>query len=113
MCIRDSVEEYYRYHMRKILKKRSRLAPVRLETRNAISEEFSKYLCAKLKITRQQVLKSSTPLDMSYVFSLAEKFSAAVRHSITYEPFTPQPLPGLTQKDSMIRQILKKDILLS
>ena len=107
------VEEDYRYHMRKILKKRSRLAPVRLETRNAISEEFSEYLCAKLKITRQQVLKSSTPLDMSYVFSLSEKFSAAVRNSITYEPFTPQPLPGLTQKDSMIRQILKKDILLS
>ena len=58
MCIRDSDEDY-REHMKRILKKRSRLAPVRLESERKLSKTVSDFLLEKLKLKPHQVFTTS------------------------------------------------------
>lgn len=107
------VEEDYRHHMRKILKKRARLAPVRLELQGSVDADFVAYLRGKLNITKEQVFKSAAPLDMSYVYSLNEKFPISTERAVTYAPYTPQVSKSVRKGESMIRQIMRRDILLS
>lgn len=106
------VEDDYRLHMKKLLKKRARLAPVRLEVLGDICPDLLKFLCEKLKLKPEQVFHSKCPLKMSYVFSLLEKFSLPNQRQLTYPPFQPQYPASVVKSEPMIRQILRQDILL-
>lgn len=64
------VDEDYRQHMRKIVKKRNRLAPVRLEVQGSRDEKGIDSLCRRLSLSREQVFFSKAPLRMGYVFAL-------------------------------------------
>ena len=64
------VDEDYRQHMRKIVKKRNRLAPVRLEVQGSRDEKGLDSLCRRLNLSREQVFFSKAPLRMGYVFAL-------------------------------------------
>ena len=46
-------------------------------------------------------------------FSVAEKVPEHMRRTLIYEPFVPQKSAMVDEETSMIRQIRKKDILLS
>ena len=59
--------------MKKMLKKRARLAPVRLEVRQAIDEGMQAYLCDRLHLQPNQVFVSQCPLKMDYVYALESK----------------------------------------
>ena len=61
--------EDFRAHMLKVLKKRSRLAPVRLEVQGSPSDELLDYLCPRLELTRDYVFVSKAPLSMGYVYA--------------------------------------------
>ena len=102
----------YRHLMKKILKKRKRLAPVRLEVQHKISPSLLQYLCHQLHLKREQVYISSAPLIMSYVFTLQEKLSPASARALSYPRFEPQPSPAVQKNERMIDQVLKKDLLL-
>ena len=67
-------DEDYRGYMKKILKKRTRLAPIRLELYKYSDSILTEFLCDQLNIQDSQVLISNTPLDMSYVFKLYETY---------------------------------------
>jgi len=105
-------DDDYRHHMKKILKKRNRLAPVRLEIQNEATALLLDYLCQRLNITKDQVYKSKAPLCMSYVFTLHEKFPLAEIRKISYPTFEAQPPATITKKESMISQVQRKDLLL-
>ena len=78
------VGEDFRAHMQKVLKKRARLAPVRLEIQGEASAELQQFLCQRLNLTAEQVFRSKSPLIMGYVYSLEGKLpeeSAAARYS--------------------------------
>ena len=51
------VGEDFRAHMQKVLKKRARLAPVRLEIQGEASAELQQFLCQRLNLTAEQVLE--------------------------------------------------------
>ena len=55
------VNDDYRQHMRKVLKKRSRLAPVRLEIQGEASEAMTAALCRRLELSKDQVFRSKSP----------------------------------------------------
>ena len=55
------VNDDYRQHMRKVLKKRSRLAPVRLEIQGAASDALVEYLCQRLELTPPRSSALSLP----------------------------------------------------
>ncbi|WP_019240991.1 MULTISPECIES: polyphosphate kinase 1 [Bacillus] len=105
-------DDDYRHHMKKILKKRKRLAPVRLEIQNDANPKLIEYLCDRLNIKKEQVYKSKAPLCMSYVFSLQDKFSVSQERELSYPVFEPQPPACVSKNESMIIQVRKKDLLM-
>lgn len=106
------LEEDFRLRMKKVIKKRARLAPVRLETSDKLEGEFLNYLCTRLDLKKEQVFHSAAPLDLSYVYGLEGKFTATSKRVLTYLPFKPQYPAEVEEKESMFRQIMKQDILL-
>lgn len=103
----------YRDLVKKILKKRSRLAPIRLQFYKSDSEELVDFLTLKLGIQKKQVMLSNSPLDMSYVFDLIdyiEENKPKLFKKLSYKPFTPLNPPTL-KEGSIISQIIKHDFL--
>ncbi len=105
-------DDDYRHHMKKILNKRKRLAPVRLEIQNEATAELLDYLCTRLNITKEQVYKSKAPLSLGYVFTLHEKLPLNKIREISYPTFDPQVPTAISKKESIISQAHKKDLLL-
>lgn len=106
-------DDDYRLHMRKILKKRKRLAPVRLESQGEIDPTLCDYLCTHLDLTQSQVFTLTSPIDLSYVFSLEEVLPERSKPELLYTPFTPQYPANLNAAKSMIEQVKRHDVLLS
>ena len=63
--IYESTDDY-RTHMKKIIKMRARLKPVRLEIEGNRHKEIKKYLSERLNISEQDIFKSQAPLDLKY-----------------------------------------------
>lgn len=109
----DEVGEDYREHMKRILKKRGRLAPVRLESERALSSTIRPLLLEKLELEEHQTFVTSVPLDLSYTFGLAGRVSAKKRAELTPPPFTPQWPASLERTRSVIDQVTEHEVLLS
>ena len=106
------VGEDFRAHMQKVLKKRARLAPVRLEIQGEASAELQQFLCQRLNLTAEQVFRSKSPLIMGYVYSLEGKLPEESAAALCYPPYTPQWPAGLVKGEKLIPQILRRDMLL-
>ena len=106
------VGEDFRAHMQKVLKKRARLAPVRLEIQGEASAELQQFLCQRLNLTAEQVFRSKSPLIMGYVYSLEGKLPEESAAALCYPPYTPQWPAGLVKGEKLIPQILRRDTLL-
>ena len=109
----DENDEDYREHMKRILKKRSRLAPVRLESERPLSPTLSKLLLKRLNLKAHQAYVTKVPLDMSYSFGLAGRLDEAKRAALTNAPFTPQWPGCLDRNRRIIDQVTEKEVLLS
>lgn len=107
-------DEDYRQYMKKILKRRLRLSPVRLELYRNTDQQAVDYLCRQLKISPSQVfLSRRSPLDLSFVFGLIDSLPNEIRIPLSYHPLVSQTTSQLDPSQSLIDQILKKDVLLS
>ena len=105
-------DEDFRHHMKKLLKKRSRLAPVRMEYYREIDQRLEAYLAEKLGLRKKQIFSSKAPLEMSYVFGLLDMLPKNMVPSVTYEPFEPQRPAWMVKGESMIHRVMREDILL-
>lgn len=65
--------EDYREHMKRILKKRSRLAPVRLESERPLSRTVKGLLLEKLGLAEHQLFVTRVPLNMGYTWGLGSR----------------------------------------
>ena len=106
------VGEDFRAHMLKVLKKRARLAPVRLEVQGGPSDELLDYLCPRLGLGREFVFTSKAPLAMGYVYALEGRLPPESAAALCYPPHTPRWPASLYQNERMIPQILRRDALL-
>ena len=107
------VDEDYRQHMRKIVKKRNRLAPVRLEIQGGTRDEKAiEFLCSRLNLSRQQVFFTKSPIRMNYVFSLEGLLPPESKTALCYPPFTPRFPAFLRQEEKILPQVLRRDALL-
>ncbi len=107
------IEQDFRKKMKKVLRQRTRMAPVRLELSCPISDPFSKYLQDRLHIRQDQIFITRAPLRLEYVFSLASKLPPGKQAAMVYPPHRPRLTAGLSLNTSIIRQVQKKDRLLS
>ena len=105
--------EDFRKKMKKALRQRTRLAPVRLELSERIGGSFLDYLKDRLPVMDEQIYFTSAPLRLDYAFSLAGKLPDDKRRSLTYPEFRPCRTAGLRSGESMIKQISRADRLLS
>ncbi len=99
----------YRQHMKKLIKNRSKLSPVRIEMQKKMNKDFNKYFMEKLNLKKEQFFISETPLDVTYCFTLENLISENLKEKLTYTPFVPVQI---VKTESMIEEVFKKDILL-
>jgi len=107
-------DEDYRGYMKKILKKRTRLAPIRLEFYKYTNPKLTKFLSDQLNIEKNQVEISNTPLDMSYVYELYDHIkdvNQLIFHKLSFNPYYPK-IPQTFKEGKLISQLKKRDILL-
>ena len=105
-------EEDYRQHMKKVLKKRLRLQPVRLELKGKLDGKLVSFMVGELGLPQNKVTQTSIPLDLGYVYSLEGKIPAHARASLLFDPFEPQASPMVDEGVPMREQVLDHDILL-
>ena len=105
-------DDDYREYMKHILKKRNRLAPIRLEVYKEIDQDSMKYLCDHLNLKQEQVFISKCPLELSHIFKMIDLAPTIDKTPLLYKPFNPQQNPLLNLEKPCIPQILDHDILL-
>ena len=108
----------YREYVKLVIKRREKLAPIRLELYyNSVrkSEKIQKHLEDKLKLGKAQCFVSQTPLDMGYVFALEDKIlpDYGMRQSLFYTPLVPQYRRDFNPLKPLTAEIEKRDMLLS
>lgn len=109
----DEYDEDFRSHMKRILKKRSRLAPVRLESERPLSDVTERFLAKRLGLKRSQIYAVGLPLDMGYAFGLPSMVGPKLAESFVDEPASPQWPADLIRGKSIMEQVKEKDVLLS
>ena len=101
----------YREFMADLIKKRKKLAPVRIELSRKLSEGSVKVVCEHLAIKSQYVFRSQAPLDLSFVFQIEDALRKIPE--LFYERRTPRKSPAFTGDRPILDQIKEKDKLLS
>ena len=101
----------YREFMADLIKKRKKLAPVRIELSRKLSEGSVKLICEHLAIKSQYVFHSQAPLDLSFVFQIEDALRKIPE--LFYERRTPRKSPVFTGDRPILDQIKEKDKLLS
>ncbi len=104
----------YRQYMSKMLKKRRRLLPVRLEIQGSLSDSSLDFLCSKLKLDPSQVFYSQAPLDLSFYSRLDTPLPDVQRQALSMPPCAPKNSPCFGGSETMTVQLERqKHILLS
>lgn len=115
----DAEEAYYdedidyREFMKMLIKKRSKLRPVRVEFSEDVPKELKAALRKRLKLTASQMFIVKSPLSFEFIAPLEEKLHATHRDSFFYPQLTPQVTPYAEPNTSIMRQILDHDIFIS
>ena len=99
----------YREFMADLIKKRKKLAPVRIELSRKLSEGSVKLICEHLATKSQ--FRSQAPLDLSFVFQIEDALRKIPE--LFYERRTPRKSPAFTGDRPILDQIKEKDKLLS
>ncbi len=106
------IDEDFRQHMRKIIKKRSRLAPVRLEVQGDKGDKMIPFLCEKLELAPEQVFHSRVPLSLQYVYQLEGLLPPESKTALCYPPYAPRFPACLDPREPILPQVLRRDALL-
>lgn len=102
----DESDEDFRAKMAKLLKKRDRLAPVRLEM-EGFETELAMMLAKRLYLKSRQIFYSRCPLKTAYVFQFT-----GFENELYYPEFVPRYPDYLLQDVPMWEQVRQRDILL-
>jgi polyphosphate kinase len=97
-----------------LVKKRTRLEPIRLDMIRNDSKEIRKMLVKHLNLSDDQVFFNEMPVLLNFVGDLGEALAQDTRYrNLFFVPLKPQPAAGFDQSPPLIPQIQKKDLLLS
>ena len=101
----------FRDIMTKLVKKRKKLHPVRIEFQGNPDGETVSILSKILDVNESFVFKQNMPLTLGFM-SVLEKYLEK-QSELFFKPLTPQLSPAVLRNVSLIDQIKHKDILLS
>ena len=106
-------EEDYRQHMKKVLKLRQRLQPVRLEIEGKLGKALEGLIAEELALEPRRIFRVSRPLDLGYVYSLEAHIPGPEHAACVFAPFEPQPSPMVDPARPMREQVMDHDVLLT
>ena len=101
----------YREFMVEVIKKRKRLAPVRLELSRELDGDIVDTLCDYLGVNKKYVFRGECPLDLSFVFQIQDMLRNIPE--LFYEKRVPQKSAQFQGEMPILQQIEEKDKLLS
>lgn len=101
----------YRDVMEHLIKKRNKLAPVRVELSRNINDMAKEELSNYLEIGTGHFINVDTPLDMSFVFQIQNYLSE--KPKLFYRIRSPRNSASIDLKSRIMPQIEQKDVLLS
>ena len=100
----------YREIMTDLLKRRRKLAAVRLQVTPTAPQEIVRILCEKLELTHKRVFAQKSPLDLSFFYKLTSRMEADGHPELFY----PAARPMLPPPDyDLAAEVEKHDVLLS
>ena len=101
----------YRDFIVELIKKRKKLAPVRMELSKEMDGEIIDLLCGYLDLDPEYVFYNYTPLDLSFIFTIQDILRRET--DLFFDKRVPQRSPQFNEDESIMDQIAKKDKLLS
>lgn len=101
----------YREFMSGLMKKRRRLAPIRLEMSRDLDKCIVKLLCKHLETEEYAVFKNNTPLDLSYLFMLQNTLRG--NSALFYPHRSPRQPASMQRQIPVLDQVRESDKLLS
>lgn len=100
----------YRDFMAELIKRRKKLAPVRLELTREMDGEIVDVLCDYLELDSDYVFQVQAPLDLSFVFEIQDTLRKTPE--LFYEKRVPQKSSQFRDGEPVFPQIREKDKLL-
>lgn len=101
----------YREFMAELIKRRRRLAPVRLELSRELDGESLHALCKHMDVNKDHVFKNNSPLDLSFLFEIEDILRQ--KTELFYERRIPQRSASIVAGRPVLDQIREGDKLLS
>ena len=101
----------YRDFMAELIKRRKKLAPVRLELTREMDGEIVDVLCDYLELDSDYLFQVQAPLDLSFVFEIQDTLRKTPE--LFYEKRVPQKSSQFRDGEPVFPQIREKDKLLS
>ena len=109
----DEQDEDYREHMKRLLKQRARLAPVRLECERPLSPVMEKLMLKRLNLKRSQVYDTIVPLDLSFTWGLGSRLTDSKREKLSNPPFAPAWPTCFDRTRRIMDQVSEREVLMS
>ncbi len=103
----------YRDIMEIMVKKRTKLEPIRLDILRNDSPEIKKLLMKHLSVTQDQVFFNEMPVVLNFVNDLKDFLTDERYKHLFYPPVKPQLSADINSARPLIPQLNKKDLLLS
>ena len=107
----DIPAEEYRKSMEKLIRRRKRLQPVKLDYRGKLSDTIRDGLCACLGLSKKHLFASGAPLDLSFFGAVRDLLRD--RAELFYPRRVPQNSPNVDPLIPMAEQIRRHDRMLS
>lgn len=100
----------FRDIMSKLVKKRKKLSPVRIEFYGAPDSESAELLTKALDVKKSFVFKQKAPLSLGFMNLLEKRLEK--EEGLFFKPLSPQQPPSILRNVPLIEQIKRRDILL-
>ena len=103
--------EEYRKSMEKMIRRRKRLQPVKLDYQGKLTDSVRDSLCSCLGLSKKHLFSSGVPLDFTFVGALRDMLRD--KAELFYPRRVPQNSPNVDPLAPMAEQIRRRDLMLS
>lgn len=107
----DLAEDGYRKSMEKMIRRRKRLRPVKLDYQGKLTDTVRDSLCTCLGLSKKHLFASEIPLDLSFFGAVRDALRD--KTELFYPRRVPQNSPNVDPALPMTAQIRRRDIMLS
>lgn len=107
----DMAADEYRKTMEKMIRRRKRLQPVKLDYQGKLTDTVRDSLCRCLGLSKKHLFASDIPLDLSFLGTLRDMLRD--KTELFYPRRVPQNSPNVDPLISMTEQIRRRDVMLT